>query len=115
MECSVMGERLRFVARLLEGEAMSEEAKKIFRERLGSRFAHVDKHLADNQYLVDKDFSVADAYLFVVSNWARGRHGSVVVCQRSRLAQAHPRAPGCAGRFEGRRAHRVVPIGVSNN
>jgi glutathione S-transferase len=51
--------------------AMPEEAKKIFREKLGTRFAYVDKHLANNEYLLGKTFSVADAYLFVVSNWAR--------------------------------------------
>ena len=50
--------------------AMPEEAKKIFRERLAARFAHLDKHLASNEYLMGKAFSVADAYLFVVSNWA---------------------------------------------
>ena len=50
--------------------SMPDEAKKIFRERLATRFAHLDKHLANNEYLMGKDFSVADAYLFVVSNWA---------------------------------------------
>ena len=50
--------------------SMPEEAKKIFRERLAARFAHLDKHLASNEYLMGKSFSVADAYLFVVSNWA---------------------------------------------
>lgn len=50
--------------------SMPDEAKKIFRERLATRFAHLDKQLADNEYLMGKDFSVADAYAFVVSNWA---------------------------------------------
>lgn len=50
--------------------SMPEEAKKIFRERLGTRFAYLDQHLAGNDYLMGKEFSVADAYLFVVSNWA---------------------------------------------
>jgi glutathione S-transferase len=50
--------------------AMPDEAKKIFRERLAARFAYLDKHLAGNEYLMGKAFSVADAYLFVVSNWA---------------------------------------------
>jgi glutathione S-transferase len=50
--------------------SMPDEAKKIFRERLATRFAHLDKHFAGNDYLMGKDFSVADAYLFVVSNWA---------------------------------------------
>jgi glutathione S-transferase len=51
--------------------AMPEEAKKIFRERLAARFAHVDAHLAGNEHLLGKDYSVADAYLFTISNWAR--------------------------------------------
>jgi glutathione S-transferase len=50
--------------------AMPEEAKKIFRDRLASRFAYLDKHLAKNDYLMGSAFTVADAYLFVVSNWA---------------------------------------------
>jgi glutathione S-transferase len=50
--------------------SMPEEAKKIFRERLATRFAHLDKHFAGNDYLTGKTYSVADAYLFVVSNWA---------------------------------------------
>ena len=50
--------------------AMPDEAKKIFRERLATRFAHLDKHLAGKDYLLGKNFSVADAYLYVVSNWA---------------------------------------------
>jgi glutathione S-transferase len=52
--------------------ATPEETKKSFRERIGTRFASVDKHLASNDYLLGKNFSVADAYLFVISNWARG-------------------------------------------
>ncbi len=50
--------------------SMPDEAKKIFRDRLATRFAFLDKHFAGNDYLMGKDFSVADAYLFVVSNWA---------------------------------------------
>jgi glutathione S-transferase len=49
---------------------MPEEAKAFFRERLATRFAYVNDHLASNDYLLGKDFSVADAYLFTVSNWA---------------------------------------------
>jgi glutathione S-transferase len=50
--------------------AMPEQAKQFFRERLATRFQHLDRHLADQDYLMGKDFSVADAYLFTVSNWA---------------------------------------------
>jgi glutathione S-transferase len=35
--------------------------KTIFRERLGSRLVHVEHHLAQAEYLMGKDFSVADA------------------------------------------------------
>jgi glutathione S-transferase len=50
--------------------AMPDEAKQFFRERLATRFQHLDRHLADKDYLMGRDFSVADAYLFTVSNWA---------------------------------------------
>ncbi|WP_164963273.1 glutathione transferase GstA [Rubrivivax sp. JA1026] len=50
---------------------MPEEAKALFRNKLGDRFAHVDAALADKPHLLGEDFSVADAYLFVVSGWAR--------------------------------------------
>jgi glutathione S-transferase len=49
---------------------MPEEGKPIFRNRLASRFAHLDAHLAGKDYLLGDAFSVADAYLFTVSNWA---------------------------------------------
>jgi glutathione S-transferase len=49
---------------------ISEESKKIFRQRLMARYAHLDRHLAENEYLMGNDFTVADAYLLTVSNWA---------------------------------------------
>lgn len=48
-----------------------EEAKKIFRTRLASRLEFVDKELDGKQYLTGDHFSVADAYLFTVTNWAK--------------------------------------------
>jgi glutathione S-transferase len=50
--------------------SMPEEAKKIFRDRLATRFAYINDHLADKEHLLGKHFSVADAYLFTISNWA---------------------------------------------
>jgi glutathione S-transferase len=47
------------------------DVKTIFRQRLDSRLAHVEGHLVLNTYLLGNDFSIADVYLFVVSNWAR--------------------------------------------
>jgi glutathione S-transferase len=45
--------------------------KVIFRRRLDSRLAYLEQHLLGNVYLLGNDFSIADVYLFVVSNWAR--------------------------------------------
>lgn len=47
-----------------------EDYKKIARDNLAERFAFVDQKLAGKQYLMGDRFSVADAYLFTVSNWA---------------------------------------------
>lgn len=44
--------------------------KPMVTERLLSRFKWVDDQLAGQQYLVGNSFSVADVYLFNVSNWA---------------------------------------------
>jgi glutathione S-transferase len=49
--------------------AMPEEGKAIYRERLAGRFAYVDAQLEGKDWLMGEHFSVADAYLFTVSNW----------------------------------------------
>jgi glutathione S-transferase len=49
--------------------AMPDDAKKIFRERLATRFEHLDKHLASHQYLMGKQFTAPDAYCFTVLRW----------------------------------------------
>ncbi len=54
----------------LFGKQTPEEYKAQLHERLAARFAHVDGVLAYSPYLADGTFSIADAYLFVVSNWA---------------------------------------------
>ena len=40
-------------------------------EYLKRRYAFIDRHLAEHKYLVGDRFTAADAYLFVVTNWAR--------------------------------------------
>ena len=50
--------------------AMPAEAKKISAERLHDRLKWVDGELAGKAYLMGADFTVADAYLFTVTNWA---------------------------------------------
>jgi len=51
--------------------AMAEEGKKIFRDKLAERLKWVDGQLEGKQYLTGDHFSVADAYLFTVTNWAK--------------------------------------------
>lgn len=51
-------------------KGVPEEAREVFRARLVARFAHLDGHLRSNEYLMGHDYSVADAHLFVISNWA---------------------------------------------
>ncbi len=51
--------------------ATPEDYKAIAKERLVSRLRWVDTQLQGRPYLMGDTFSVADAYLFVVSNWAK--------------------------------------------
>jgi glutathione S-transferase len=46
--------------------------KAIARENLAKRLAYVTEHLAKNDYLLGKQFSVADGYLFTVLGWSKG-------------------------------------------
>jgi glutathione S-transferase len=49
--------------------AMPEEAKKLARERLATRFEYLNKHLASNAYLMGQSFTAPDAYCFTVLRW----------------------------------------------
>ncbi|QPF92235.1 glutathione transferase GstA [Bradyrhizobium commune] len=51
-------------------KGIPEEGRAVFRARLRSRLAHLDSHLASNEYLMGSEYSVADVRLYVVSNWA---------------------------------------------
>jgi len=49
-----------------------EDYKPIAREAIGNRFAYVDRHLASGgPFLMGAQFTVADAYLFVMTLWAK--------------------------------------------
>src|SRR5688572_28677713 len=48
-----------------------EEYKKIAKENLATRFDWLDKQLAGKDYLMGNTFTVADAYLFVLTNWTK--------------------------------------------
>lgn len=58
-------------AGVLFNPAMPEEAKTIFREKLLGRLAYVDEQLEGRQFLMGDTFTVADCYMFVVTNWAK--------------------------------------------
>ncbi len=48
-----------------------EQWKAAAKANLETRFAYVNEHLADKDYLLGANFSVADAYLFTVTRWAK--------------------------------------------
>lgn len=51
--------------------ATPAEAKTIALDRIKSRLAWVDGELAGKQFLMGDQFTVADGYLFTVTNWAK--------------------------------------------
>jgi glutathione S-transferase len=50
---------------------MPEDGKAISKTKLRSRYEWLDSQLADKDYLMGDTFSVADGYLFTVTNWAK--------------------------------------------
>ena len=50
--------------------ATPEEFKAATKTKLSQRLAWVDSQLAGQQYLMGENFTVADGYLFTVTNWA---------------------------------------------
>ncbi len=51
--------------------AMPDEAKKLAKDKLATRFTHLEQHFAAHDYLMGKTFSVADGYLFTTLNWTK--------------------------------------------
>ncbi|MCO5357025.1 glutathione transferase GstA [Acidovorax kalamii] len=51
--------------------ATPDDYKPLVRERLLQRLQWVDGQLAGKQYLMGDQFTVADGYLFTVTNWAK--------------------------------------------
>ena len=51
--------------------AMPEEGKQVYRDRLAKRLQWLDGELAGKAYVMGDTFSVADAYLYTVTRWAK--------------------------------------------
>ena len=51
--------------------AMPDAGKAVIKTRANEKLAWVDQQLAGKQYLMGDAYSVADAYLFTVTNWTR--------------------------------------------
>jgi glutathione S-transferase len=50
--------------------AFSDEVKGFFKDRLMGKFKYIDSQLVGRDYLMGKDFTVADGYLFTMLTWA---------------------------------------------
>jgi glutathione S-transferase len=50
--------------------AIPDEVKKFFSDRIVGKFNYADSQLAGRDYLMGKQFTVADGYLFVMLSWA---------------------------------------------
>jgi glutathione S-transferase len=50
--------------------ALSDDAKAFFKDRAMGKFRYVDGKLAGHDYLMGKQFTGADAYLYVMLRWA---------------------------------------------
>ena len=48
-----------------------KDYKAAVKENLGKQFAYLDGKLAGRSYLTGSTFTVADAYLFTILNWAQ--------------------------------------------
>ena len=48
-----------------------EDYKPIAKQNIATRFDWLDQQLAGKDYLMGKQFTVADAYLFVLTNWTK--------------------------------------------
>ena len=49
---------------------LADDAKAFFKDRVMGKFKYIDGALAGNDYLMGKQFTVADGYLFTMLAWA---------------------------------------------
>lgn len=58
-------------AKMLQDKKGQEELKAAMLAGLSKRFDYLTEHLKKNTFLMGKDFTVADAYLFTVLGWTK--------------------------------------------
>ena len=49
---------------------LGDDAKAFFKDRVMGKFKYVESALAGRDYLMGKQFTVADGYLFTILTWA---------------------------------------------
>jgi glutathione S-transferase len=54
--------------------AIPDEVKAFFKDRIMGKFKYVDAKLAGHDYLMGKQFTVADGYLYTMLRWAEGNN-----------------------------------------
>jgi glutathione S-transferase len=52
--------------------AIPDEVKAFFKDRIMGKFRYADSQLAGRDYLMGKQFTVADGYLYTMLRWANG-------------------------------------------
>ena len=74
------------------GGAANDDYKVTIKDRLSKRLEFVNEQLAGRDYLMGAQFSVADAYLFTITNWAKPvgidlSHLEHLVAYRQRISE----------------------------
>ena len=54
---------------------LADDAKAFFKDRTMAKFKYLETQLGDREYLMGKQFTVADGYLFTMLMWATDRLG----------------------------------------
>jgi glutathione S-transferase len=80
--------------------------KTILRQALGAKFAIVDAHLAERQFMLGDHFTVADGYLYVMLRWAKTL--GLDLAARENLAEFHQRVEARPKVQEALRAEGLV-------
>ena len=86
--------------------AIADDAKNVFRDRIMGKFMYIELATGQRDYLMGKQFTVADGYLFTMLRWADSAQiRSVGAKESDGLQGARRRTPeGAGGLGQGRLA-----------